>query len=83
MAHIKENIFKKMRRIAMKKIRWLGEKGAGQGGLILNKGVEKGFSLEIRWEWYRGSGQVKTWGWKPYTEATNTKNEDGKKDEKM
>lgn len=50
MAHIKENIFKKMRRIAMKKIRWLGEKGAGQGGLILNKGVEKGFSLEIRWE---------------------------------
>ena len=37
----------------MKKIRLLGEKGAGVGGggrVILNKGVKKGFSLEVRWE---------------------------------
>lgn len=49
MAHIKENIFKKMR-IAMKKIRLLGEKGAGVGVIILNKGVKKGFLSEVRWE---------------------------------
>lgn len=49
----------------MKKIRLLGEKGAGVGVLILNKGVKKGFSSEVRWEWYRGSGQVKTWGGNP------------------
>ena len=67
----------------MKKIRLLGEKGAGVGGAYIKQRGQEGFLIRGKMGMIQRKWPGEDLGRKPYTEATNAKEEEGKKDGKM